>query len=237
AVADRLALAARAVLARRHAELRRRLLVEPGHRAVARLEQRLGDPPPVLERRLHRLDPVGILVVARRDAHGPLERALQVERARPHRARELLERDPLAAALVQIAPGFVDDAFHGSHSSARPGAPAIRFLLRKGRKRGQNNFPQMSSYVRRHFRKIVLTPFSGLLFCSGHFRLSMTRLALPIERSMVVMGTMRTSVVTPMKLLMLCCRRRAESSSFMPGCSSTSTVRQSSGPSLESSST
>lgn len=31
-----------------------------------------------------------------------------------------------------------------------------------------------------------------------HFRLSMTRLALPIERSMLLIGTILTSTVTPM---------------------------------------
>ena len=47
-----------------------------------------------------RLDAPRILVVARRDAEGFLEAALQVKRARADRARQLLEGDPLAARIL-----------------------------------------------------------------------------------------------------------------------------------------
>src|SRR6185295_17434080 len=81
AIRDALALAAGPVVAGRHAEPR--LLVEARDRAVAGLEYRVGDPAAVAERRLDRLDAVGVLVVARRDAESLLEAPLQVERACP----------------------------------------------------------------------------------------------------------------------------------------------------------
>ena len=70
-------------------------------------------------------------------------------------------------------------------------------------------------------------------FSSARFyfdRLSITRFALPIERSMVLRGTFLTSALMPMYDLIACCSPWAPSPS-------TSTVRWSSGPCLESSRT
>ncbi len=61
-------------------------------------------------------------------------------------------------------------------------------------------------------------------------RLSITRFALPIERSMLLSGTLFTSALMPMYDLIACC-------SPSPPSPSTSTVRWSSGPCFESSRT
>src|SRR5205814_9610176 len=98
--ADALPLAARAIVARLHAEVR--LLVEAGDRAVARVEYRVRNAAAVLQRGFHRLDAIGVLIPARRDAKGLLEAPLQVKRAHIHRLRELAQRYPLAAPRVEI---------------------------------------------------------------------------------------------------------------------------------------
>src|SRR6185436_19514989 len=104
--------ALRAVLARLHAE--RRLFVEPRHRAVARVEHRIGDAASVAQAGFHRFHAVRFLVAARRDAERFLEAALQVKRARADRARELAERHALAAPRVEIGLCLADVSVHAA---------------------------------------------------------------------------------------------------------------------------
>src|SRR5207244_733883 len=109
---DALTLALGAVIACLHSE--ERFLVEARHRAVAGLVHRVGDAAAVLQRRLHRLDPVRILIVARRDAEGFFETPLQVKRTCADGGSELLQSHTFAAAGVEVAPCFFNDFAHAA---------------------------------------------------------------------------------------------------------------------------
>src|SRR5258708_26951562 len=101
-----------------HAQMR--LLVEARHRSISRLEYRVGHAAAVLQRGLHRLDAVRILVVARRDAEGFLEAPLQVKPASAPRLRELGQRDALALAAIEVRLCFLQPGFHAVNVTLRP---------------------------------------------------------------------------------------------------------------------
>src|SRR5262249_35285425 len=115
AIRDALALAPGPVLARLHAE--RGFFVEPRYRAVTRVEHRVGNPAPVLQRCLYRFDSVSVVVIARGDAEGLLEATLQVKPACADGARELAQGDALAAPGIEVGLRFVDETVHSRHST------------------------------------------------------------------------------------------------------------------------
>ena len=125
-VRDRQALAAAAILARRHAELAVGLLVDAAAGAEAGLVDRIGDRRILAQLLLQRAQARGRLIFLRRAADDRLEIALQVERAVAGALRELRQAERLLRIRLDLARQLVDDCVD------RAGAASTASLRRDG---------------------------------------------------------------------------------------------------------